>query len=165
MAGIAQPGTTASEFELFDAHDHPVRLSDFRGRTVVLAFYPADWTPVCTQELSLLQETIDDIHSRNAEVIAISTDTSFSHRAYAEHQRFTFPLLSDFWPHGDVARRYGVFDATDGLCERALFFIDETGTIRDAWIADDPGIAPGINLVFDALDKMREPELLGDVRA
>ena len=155
MGTAPEQPTAARDFTLPDADTRPINLGDYRGRNVVLAFYPADWTPVCTHELSLFQETLDDIHERNAEVIAVSTDTCFSHRAWADRQRLTFPLLSDFWPHGQVARDYGVFDEANGLCARALFFIDETGTLRDQWIAEDPNIAPGLDLVFDTLDRIR----------
>jgi peroxiredoxin len=145
----------APELTLPDADGRPVTLSDFRGRNVVIAFYPADWTPVCTSELALFEETLDELRDRNAQILAISTDTPYSHRAWASHQRLSFPLLSDFWPHGDVARMYGVFRDDDGLCHRSLFFIDPEGVLRDRWIADDQDVAPGLNLVFDTLDQMQ----------
>jgi peroxiredoxin len=164
MSPTPQPDTPAIDLTLPDAHRAPVQLSDFRGKNVVLAFYPGDWTPVCASELTLMQETLEEIHAHNAEIVGISTDSSASHRAWAEHEHLTFPLLSDFWPHGEAARRYGVFDDRAGVCGRALFFIDAEGTLREAWVAEDPAIAPGLDVVFDALGRIqgtarRSPEL------
>jgi peroxiredoxin len=155
MASTLHVNMPAIDFTLPNADAKPVKLSDYRGKNVVLAFYPADWSPVCTSEMSLIQETLDAIHSYNAEVVGVSIDHVYSHRAWAERQHLTFPLLSDFWPHGEVARQYGVFRENDGISERALFFIDEFGTIRDSWVSEDPAIAPGLNIIFDALEQIR----------
>lgn len=155
MASMSKPNMPADDFTLPDGQAQPVKLSDYRGKNVVLSFYPADWSPVCTSELSLIQEVLDDIHGYNAEVLAVSVDNTYSHRAWAEHQHLTFPLLSDFWPHGEVARRYNVFRDNDGISERALFIIDETGMIRDRWVSEDPAIAPGLNIIFDALERIQ----------
>lgn len=155
MASMSKPNMPADDFTLPDGQAQPVKLSDYRGKNVVLSFYPADWSPVCTSELSLIQEVIDDIRGYNAEVLAVSVDNTYSHRAWAEHQHLTFPLLSDFWPHGEVARRYNVFRDNDGISERALFIIDETGMIRDRWVSEDPAIAPGLNIIFDALERIQ----------
>jgi peroxiredoxin len=157
MSEIPKPNTQAADFGLPDGNAQTVRLSDYRGKNVVLVFYPADWSPVCTSELALIQETLDDIHEFNAEVLGISVDGRHCHRAWAESQHLTFPLLSDFWPHGAVAQQYGVFNEKNGKSERALFFIDETGTLRDTWVAEDPGIAPGINIIFKALEQIHGP--------
>ena len=155
MAPILQPDTAAPEFALPDQNMKPVRLGDYRGRNVVLAYYPADWSPVCTSQLALIQETLEEIHGHNAEVLGISVDGPYCHRAWADRQRITFPLLSDFWPHGEVARRYGVFRDKEGFSDRALFFIDASGKIRGSWVAENPTIAPGINLIFDALAEIQ----------
>jgi peroxiredoxin len=154
MAQPLAPDTPAPDFALLDGEGRRIRLSGFRGRNVMLAFYPGDWTPVCTSELSLFEETLDDIRGYNAEVLGLSCDTRHSHRAWAERMHLTIPLLSDFWPHGDVARQYGVFRDVDGTCERALVFIDSVGTVKDVWVAPDPDVAPGLNLVFDALGRI-----------
>jgi peroxiredoxin len=146
--------TAAPDFTLPDSNNQPVRLSDYRGKNVVLAFYPADWSPVCTTELALVQETLDEIREHNAEFIGISVDSSWSHRAWADQQNLTFPLLSDFWPHGAVSERYGVMRDQDGTSDRALFFIDARGKIRDSWVAEDPGIAPGLDLIFGPLEEI-----------
>jgi peroxiredoxin len=154
MASRPQPDTPAIDFTLPDGESRPVKLSDYRGKNVVLAFYPADWSPVCTNELNLIQETLDEIHRHDAEVLGVSVDGHWSHRAWARAQHVTFPLLSDFWPHGEVAQRYGVFREQDGTSERALFFIDKEGTLRDLWVAENPDIAPGLNLIFDTLERI-----------
>ena len=154
MASLFLTNKPAPDFTLPNGEGRPMKLSDYRGKNVVVSFYPADWSPVCTSELSLIQETLDDIRGYNAEVVGISVDNIYSHRAWAEKQRLSFPLLSDFWPHGAVARQYGVFRESDGICERALFFIDASGLVRDGWIAQDPAIAPGLNIIFDALERI-----------
>jgi len=154
MAQTPKPNTPAPEFTLPDSNKKQVNLKDYRGKNVVLAFYPADWSPVCTNELSIIQETLEDIRGYNAEILAISVDNVWSHKAWAQKQHITFPLLSDFWPHGEVARKYGVFREEDGISNRALFFIDAPGTLRSSWIAENPAVAPGINIVFDALEEI-----------
>ncbi len=152
---VPHPNSPAPDFELPDARGRRVSLADFRGRNVVLAFYPGDWTPVCGGELSVIQETLDEIHAYNAEVIAISCDSVPSHREWAAHLRCDFPLLADFWPHGAVAQKYGLFREPEGFCNRALIFIDSTGTVRDSWVAETPDIAPGIDVVFEGLETLR----------
>jgi len=154
MATVINPGTQAPEFTLLNGSAKPVKLSDYRGKNVVLAFYPADWSPVCTSELALIQETLGEIRDYNAEVLGVSVDNHWSHRAWAEHLHVTFPLLADFWPHGQVARRYGVFRETDGISDRALYFIDAAGVIRDSWVTENPAVAPGLNVIFDALERI-----------
>lgn len=159
MPNPPELNTPAIDFTLPDAEGRPIRLQDYRGKNVILAFYPADWSPVCTTELALVQETLEDIHGYDAEVLAISCDGHYSHRAWAAAQRITFPLLSDFWPHGRVSRQYGVFLDDQGVANRALFFVDASGVLRERWIADNPAIAPGLNIVFDALGRLQEPSL------
>jgi len=155
MAPVLQSKAAALEFTLPDQNMNLVRLAGYRGHNVVLAFYPADWSPVCTSELALIQETLEEIRGYNAEILGISVDGPYCHRAWAERQGITFPLLSDFWPHGEVARLYGVFRDKEGFSDRALFFIDASGKIRGSWVAENPAIAPGINLIFDALAEIQ----------
>jgi len=155
MAQTPQPNTPAPEFTLPDGNKKQVNLKDFRGKNVVLAFYPADWSPVCTNELAIIQETIEDIRGQNAEILAISVDNVWSHKAWAQQQHISFPLLSDFWPHGEVARKYGVFLEEHGISNRALFFIDGSGALRSSWVAENPAVAPGINIIFDALEEIQ----------
>jgi len=155
MSPIPQPNAPAPDFSLPDGNKKQVKLGDFKGKNVVLAFYPADWSPVCTNELAIIQETLEEIRGYNAEVIGVSVDNVWSHRAWAQQQHLTFPLLSDFWPHGEVARKYGVFLEKDGISNRALFFIDGSGNVRSSWIAENPTVAPGINIIFDALEQIK----------
>src|SRR5437867_678526 len=108
MAKGLSPGTQAADFTLLNGKGQPVKLIDYRGKNVVLAFYPADWSPVCTSELALIQETLGEIRDYNAEVLGVSVDGHWSHGAWAERLHLTLPLLADFWPHGQVATtRYG----------------------------------------------------------
>jgi peroxiredoxin len=155
MSDRPQPGTPAPDFTLPDSERQPVRLSDYRGRNVVLAFYPADWSDVCTSQLAIMQQHLDRIRSYDADVIAVSVDSHESHRAWAQYQGLTFPLLSDFWPHGAVAELYGVLRPADGISERALFFVDRDGLIQDVWIGEHPGVQPPIELVLESLDRLR----------
>jgi peroxiredoxin len=157
MGGPPAPNTPAPDFSLSDGDGRQVRLRGLRGRHVVLAFYPGDWTPICSNELTLFQETLDEIHALHTEILGISCDSVPTHKAWAAELKLTIPLLSDFWPHGDVSRRYGVFRADRGTCDRALIFIDSQGTIREVWAAENPDIAPGLNVLFEALARM-QPE-------
>lgn len=121
----------APDFELQDQHGTPVRLSDFRGRKVVLVFYPLAFSGVCQSELSALRDFDAD-----AQILTVSVDSIFTHRAWADQEGYAFPLLSDFWPHGQVARAYGVFDETKGLARRGTFIVDGEGMIR--WSVVNP---------------------------
>lgn len=128
----AEVGALAPDFELQDQHGAPVRLSRFRGRKVVLVFYPLAFSGICHGELSALRDhPIDD-----AQVLTVSVDSVFAHRAWADREGFTFSLLSDFWPHGQVARAYGVFDEAKGVAQRGTFVIDGEGVIR--WSVVNP---------------------------
>jgi peroxiredoxin len=124
-------GDQAPDFELKDQHGTPVRLSSFRGRrNVVLVFYPLDFSGVCTGELCALRDEFPEISRDDVEVLAVSVDSTFAHRAWADAEHFQFGLLSDFWPHGEVASRYGVFDSERGLATRGTFIIDKDGVVR-----------------------------------
>ncbi|MER7503522.1 peroxiredoxin [Nonomuraea pusilla] len=127
----AEVGAQAPDFELQDQHGTPVRLSQFRGRNVVLVFYPLAFTGVCQGELAALRDFDAD-----AQLLTVSVDSVFAHRAWADREGYTFPLLSDFWPHGQVAQAYGVFDETKGLARRGTFVIDGEGVIR--WSVVNP---------------------------
>lgn len=153
-------GAQAPDFELKDNHGAPVRLSDFRGqKNVVLLFYPFAFTGVCTGELSEIRDRLEQFAERDAEVLAVSNDSIHTLRVFGEQEDLPFPLLSDFWPHGRVSRQYGVFLDDQGVANRALFFVDASGVLRERWIADNPAIAPGLNIVFDALGRLQEPSL------
>jgi peroxiredoxin len=146
-------GTRAPDFTLHTTPDQEVSLSDFRGRRVVLAFYPADWSPVCGDELAVYNEVLPEIRKHNAEVVGISVDGVWCHLAYAKYNKLHIPLLSDFEPKGEVARSYGVYRKKDGVSERALFVIDEQGIIRWSYVSPI-GVNPGADGVFDALEEL-----------
>src|SRR6476619_6424844 len=123
-------GTPAPEFALHTTPDQFVSLNEFRGRPVILAFYPADWSPVCGDEMALFNEILPEFHRLHAELLGISVDGVWCHLAFAKDRKLRFPLLSDFEPKGAVARSYGVYREREGVTERALFVIDAEGIIR-----------------------------------
>lgn len=122
-------GDVAPDFELMDQHGTPVRLSAHDGANTVLIFYPLAFTGVCQSELHAIRDFAATA-GENVRVLTVSVDSMFSHRAWADQEGFTFPLLSDFWPHGQVARAYGVFDEEKGVARRGTFIIDGTGVVR-----------------------------------
>ncbi|WP_131742220.1 peroxiredoxin [Actinomadura roseirufa] len=125
-------GDGAPDFELKDQHGAPVRLSDFRGgKNVVLVFYPLAFSGVCTGELCQIRDELPTLgDDSGVQVLAVSVDSMFALRAWADQEKYQFPLLSDFWPHGGVAQRYGVFDEERGLATRGTFVIDTEGVVR-----------------------------------
>jgi peroxiredoxin len=147
------PGTTAPDFLLRTTPDQKVSLSEFLGRPVILCFYPADWSPVCGDQLALYNELHDEFRKYKAELIAISVDNVWCHIAYAQQRKLRFPLLSDFEPKGAVARTYGAYRYEDGTSERALFVIDVKGIVRWSYIAP-VGINPGADGILRALDDL-----------
>ena len=130
-----------------------VSLSEFRGRAVVLAFYPADWSPVCGDQMALYSEVLPEFHKLGADLIGISVDGAWCHAAFSAARKLRFPLLADFEPKGAVAREYGAYRPHDGHSERALFVIDAEGVIR--WSYCGPvGVNPGADGILDALEAM-----------
>lgn len=130
-------GDVAPDFELPDQHGKPVKLSSFRGaKNVVLVFYPLAFSPVCSTELCALREEFPEVNRDDVELITVSVDSLFTHRAWADAENFQFSLLADFWPHGAVARQYGVFDDGRGLATRGTFVIDKDGIVR--WYVVNP---------------------------
>ncbi|MFJ5957045.1 peroxiredoxin [Paenarthrobacter sp. NPDC092416] len=129
-ATVPAVGQAAPDFELLNQHGEPVRLSDFRGRNVVVVFYPFAFSGICTGELCEIRDNLAVFEDANATVLAISVDSKFTLRAYAEQEGYEFDLLADFWPHGAVAQEYGVFDARSGMALRGTFIIDAAGTVR-----------------------------------
>lgn len=126
-----EPGSAAPDFELRDQTGKPVRLSDYRGKkAVVLVFYPFTFTGVCEGELCSIRDSIEQFQNDDVETIAISVDSPAVHRVWAEQQGFDFPILADFWPHGEVARTYGIFNDVVGAAERGTFIVDKDGVIR-----------------------------------
>jgi peroxiredoxin len=146
-------GTPAPEFCLRSTPDQSVRLSEFHGRPVILVFYPADWSPVCGDQLALYNELVPEFRGFGAELIGISVDGIWCHLAYARDRKLRFPLLSDFEPKGATARAYGVYRAAEGVCERALFVLDDAGAVH--WSHVSPvGINPGADGIFAALESL-----------
>ena len=126
-------GDQAPDFELMDQDRSPVRLSSFRGsKNVVIVFYPLSFTRVCTGEMCEIRDSIGDFDSDDVQTLAISVDSSPVHKRFAEEQGYTFPLLADFWPHGEVARRYGVLQEDIGLALRGTFIVDKAGKVAYA---------------------------------
>lgn len=124
-------GATAPDFTLKDQHNGEVTLSSFKGKqAVVLLFYPATFTGICQGELCALQEDLATFQNDDVQVLAVSVDSPFANKVWAEQQGFTFPILSDFWPHGAVAQTYGVFNDIAGRATRATFVIDKEGVVR-----------------------------------
>ena len=124
-------GQEAPDFELNDQHGQPVRLSSLRGaKNVVLVFYPLAFSGVCSSELSAMRDDFPEISRDDVELLTVSVDSTFTHRAWSDQQHFGFELLSDFWPHGAVAKLYGVFNEDRGIATRGTFIIDKAGVIR-----------------------------------
>ena len=150
-------GTKAPDFTLPDANGHPVSLSDYRGKPVVLVFYPLDWSPGCSRQLDLYQQELDAFRERNTELIGLSVDSIYSHGAWAAVRGITFPLLADFHPKGEVARRYNVWREPDGFSERALYLVDADSIIRYAHVSPKLHHVPDIYELFDVIDGLGQP--------
>jgi peroxiredoxin len=155
--GGLHAGTAAPEFELHSTPDQTVRLIDFRGRPVILAFYPADWSPVCGDELALFNELLAEFGKYNAQLMGISVDGVWCHAAYARDRKLHLPLLADFEPKGRVSKKFGVYNPHAGHSVRALFVIDRDGIIRWFYVSPE-GVNPGANGVLRALDALDAKE-------
>ena len=150
---VLAAGTRAPDFTLHATPDQTVSLSEFRGRPVILAFYPADWSPVCGDQMALYNEILPEFHRFGAELLGISVDGVWCHIAFAHDRKLHFSLLSDFEPKGAVARLYGAYREKDGTSERALFVIDREGVIR--WSYCSPvGVNPGADGILEALEAL-----------
>ena len=149
------PGTDAPDFTLRSTPDQWLTLSEFRGQPVVLAFYPADWSPVCGDQMALYNEILKDFHDLGAELIGISVDGAWCHAAFARDRKLHFPLLADFEPKGDVARRYGVYRNKDGVSERALFVIDAEGKVHWSYVSLI-AVNPGADGILSALEDLQK---------
>lgn len=148
-----QPGTPAPDFALDSSTGGKISLSDFRGQPIILAFYPADWSPVCGDQMVLYNEVLPMFDEHNAQLLGISVDGIWSHRAYAEAKNLRFPLLSDFEPKGAVSRKFGAYNDEAGKCHRALFVIDGKGVIRWSYVSP-PNVNPGANGILNALENL-----------
>jgi peroxiredoxin len=149
---VIEPGSPAPDFTLADQDGQSVSLADYRGQTVVLVFYPADFSPVCSDQLSVYQEVLGELEARGAKLLGISVDGSFCHKAFRTHLNLSLPLLSDFHPKGAVSLAYGVWSEEYGTSDRALVMVGPDGDVE--WTYMSPPLeVPGANLIFDALDQ------------
>jgi peroxiredoxin len=150
---ILSCGSPAPGFTLPVTPDQNLSLGDLAGRPVILAFYPADWSPVCGDQMALYNEVLPEFHKHQAEILGISVDGAWCHQAFAKDRRLHFPLLADFEPKGEVAKQYGAYRYREGVCERALFVIDRNGVIF--WSYCSPiAVNPGADGILDALEKL-----------
>ena len=153
MVNILSAGTQAPDFDLHVTPDQKLKLSELRGKPVILAFYPADWSPVCGDQMGLYNEILPEFRKYGAELLGISVDGVWCHEAFAKDRHLHFPLLADFEPKGDVAKRYQAYRAGEGVSERALFVIDKNGMI--AWSYLSPvAVNPGADGIREALEKL-----------
>ena len=150
---ILKEGAKAPHFTLKTTPDQSVSLSDFLGRPVVLAFYPADWSPVCSDQMGLYAQVMPEFKKFEAEILGISVDGIWSHLAFSKDRKLNFPLLADFEPKGAVSKLYGAFESSTGESARALFVIDKKGVIRWSYLSPD-GVNPGADGILSALEKL-----------
>jgi peroxiredoxin len=147
---VIEAGTKAPDFSLPDQDGNQVSLSDFAGQKVVLVFYPLDFSPVCSDQLSIYQEVLSELESQGATLVGISVDSSYAHHAFREQLNLTMPLLADFHPKGEVSKAYGAYIEGAGISNRCLVLIED-GEVKWSYAAPNPGEIPGANLIFDAL--------------
>lgn len=155
MSKILSTGAIAPDFKLHATADQSLSLNDFRGNPVIMAFYPADWSPVCSDQMALYNEVLPEFRKFGAKLIGISVDGVWCHAAFSQNRKLHFPLLADFEPKGGIAKMYGAYRDQDGVCERALFVIDKNGLITWSYlspVAENPG-ADGILEALEALPK------------
>ena len=150
---ILLKGNAAPNFELYATPDQKLSLSDLRGKPVILAFYPADWSPVCGDQMALYNETLKLFRKHKAELIGLSVDSKWCHMAFSQNRNLHFPLLADFEPKGAVSVLYGAYNENEGHCKRALFVIDEDGIIQWSYLSPD-GINPGAEGILEALENL-----------
>lgn len=153
LTGPLPAGTPAPDLTLKSAPDRTVSLRDYRGRPVILAFYPADWSPVCSDQMALYNEVLSEFEQYGAQLLGLSVDSVWCHAAFAAGRKLRFPLLADFEPKGAVARRYGAYRPGDGFAERALFVIDRDGIIRWSYVSP-VGVNPGADGILRALETL-----------
>jgi peroxiredoxin len=146
-------GTQAPDFSLNSTPDQRVALSAFKGKPVLLVFYPADWSPVCGDQVALYNEMLDEFANSNAQLLGISVDGAWCHLAFAKDRNLHFPLLSDFEPKGEVSKKYGAYHYDLGESSRALFVLDAAGIIRWTHLSPD-GVNPGADGILKALDAL-----------
>lgn len=151
---MLENGKKAPDFKLNSTPDQQLALSELKGKNVVLVFYPADWSPVCTDEMSLYSMSMKLFEKEDAIVLGISVDSKWSHMAFAKDRKIHFPLLADFEPKGAVSKLYDVYDEAKGHSRRAIYLIDKEGIIRWSYLSPE-GMNPGVDGVLDALDELK----------
>jgi peroxiredoxin len=157
MAQLLRPGKRAPNFTLHVTPDQELSLSDLKGKPVIIAFYPADWSPICGDQMAVYNEILPEFRHHDADLLGISVDSAWCHKAFAEQRHIHFPLLADFHPKGAVAKAYGAYRENDGFCERALFVIDREGEIF--WSYRSPiAINPGAEGILDALERLEDSQ-------
>jgi peroxiredoxin len=155
MTAILTPGTVAPDFSLPITPDKNLSLHELRGKPVILAFYPADWSPVCGDQMALYNEVLPEFKKFGAELVGISVDGAWCHAAYAKDHHLRFPLAADFEPKGAVSRAYGAYHQDAGFSERALFVIDKDGVIT--WSHLSPILVnPGADGILQALEELEK---------
>jgi peroxiredoxin (alkyl hydroperoxide reductase subunit C) len=150
---MIEPGTPAPDFTLPDQDGNEVSLEDLKGQTSVLVFYPLDFSPVCTDQLNVYQEVLGELEERGAKLYGVSVDSSYAHKEFAAKGNLTMPLLADFHPKGEVAKKFGVYIEERGIAGRALVMIGPDGVVRWSYVSSSPLEIPGANLIFDALEQ------------
>jgi len=152
---MLEKGAIAPDFELNATPDQKIKLKDFKGKNVILAFYPADWSPVCSDQMALYNEMLKYFNKNDAQIFGVSVDSVWCHLAFQENRKLHFPLLADFEPKGEVSKAYGVYDEELGESKRALFVIDKEGKI--AWSYLSPiAVNPGADGILDALEELNQ---------
>ena len=150
---VIPAGSLAPAFTLNSTPDKSYSLADFKGKPVVLAFYPADWSPVCGDQMALYNEMLEDFAEYDAQLLGISVDGVWCHKAFAENRNIHFPLLADFEPKGEVSRQYGAYDTQGGISKRALFVVDGNGVVRWSYLSPID-VNPGADGIFAALEEL-----------
>ena len=151
---MLQKNDVAPDFTLYATPDQKIKLSEFKGKNVVLAFYPADWSPVCSDQMALYNEMLKYFKKYDAEILGISVDSKWCHLAFAQSRNLHFPLLADFEEKGAVAKKYGVYDEEEGECKRALFVIDKEGVIQWSYLSPT-AVNPGADGIIEALENLK----------
>ncbi|MGY3051969.1 peroxiredoxin [Pedobacter sp. UYEF25] len=152
---ILEKGRQAPDFELQATPDQHLKLSDFKGKNVILAFYPADWSPVCSDQMALYNEMLKFFTKKNAQILGLSVDSTWCHSAFSKDRNLHFPLLADFEPKGEVSKAYGIYDEALGERKRALFVIDEEGKVSWSYLAPT-AVNPGADGILDALEELQK---------
>ena len=150
---MIEAGTRAPDFSLPDQEGNEMTLASLRGQTIVLVFYPLDFSPVCTDQLNVYQEILPELEGAGVRMYGVSVDSSFAHAAFQRELGVSIPLLADFHPKGEVAQRFGVYNDERGVARRALIMIDPDGVVQWSYISQSPLEVPGANLIFDALEQ------------